>query len=818
MECTIDQLISELTLEEKLSMLAGVDMWHSQAIERLGIPALRVTDGPNGARGLGGRNVKSSASFPVGVAMGATWNIELIGRVGKALAEETRSKGAHILLGPTVNLHRSPLGGRNFESFSEDPYLSQCLAVSYISKMQEEGVGACVKHYLCNDQEYDRYNLSSEVDERTLREIYLLPFEGAVKEAKSWVVMSSYNKVNGTWLSEHDGLLLDVLKGEWQFDGLVISDWYGTYTSQVPTSGLDLEFPGPARWMGKEHVLNAIKDGVIDEAHINKKVRRLLLTLDRTGAFDNLVSEEQAIDNPEHRALIREVGQEAIVLLKNKDNLLPLDVPVGSTLAVIGANAQDITFQGGGSSQVTPHYVVSPLEAIKHRAKGQFSVEYAAGVDMKRNPPPLTAENLRTLDGKEGALLAEFYDNLDLSGEPQFVDYLNSTSFFLFGQIHDDFDPTHFSLRLSGEFKVENSGRYSLVFGMMGKAATLILDGEVAADLILPVSDGKVNPDPEPVLIRIDLELEAERYYSILIEYVTLAEITHRSVGMGLDWLDKPDLLGQSVDLAKRSDQVVIVAGLTNEWESEGSDRVDMRLPNRQNELIEKIAEVNDNVVVVLNLGSPVEMPWLDKVSGILQLWYLGQETGNAMADVLFGDVSPSGKLPTTFPRALKDNPTYINFPGENGRVNYGEGLFVGYRYYDKKEIAPLFPFGFGLSYTRFEYLSLSVPESAKCGDTVSVQCVVRNTGEFGGKEIVQLYVRDVDSSLVRPIKELKGFEKIQLLPGEEKTVEFTLGRRSFAFYDDQISDWVVEPGEFEILVGASSQDIRLVGKLFLEE
>lgn len=810
----IEKLIQELTLEEKISMLAGIDMWHSQAIERLEIPTLKVVDGPNGARGVGGRKGKTSASFPVGTAMGATWNVELIGRVGKALAEEARSKGAHILLGPTVNMHRSPLGGRNFESFSEDPYLAQRIAVSYINNLQKEGVGACIKHYLCNDQEYDRYYLSADVSERALREIYMLPFEGAVLEAKTWAVMSSYNRVNGTWASEHDWLLIDVLKNEWQFDGLVISDWYGTYSPRVPTSGLDMEMPGPARWMGKEHVLKAIEDGEINLEQIDDKVRRLLLAIQRTEAFDNRSLDEQAIDNPEHRKLIREVGQEAIVLLKNEGNQLPLKIPSGGTLAVIGANAKDAQFQGGGSSQVTPHYLVSPLEAIRERAGEKFVVEYEVGASLHRNPPPLPSDSLRSPDGKDGVLLAEYFDNLDFSGEPGYIDYLNSSSFFLFGHLADEFDPTHFSMRLSGEFTLGNGGKYTLLFSANGKSAKLTIDDEVIADLVQQNLEDETKI--ETLAHHRELNLEAGRKYKLQMEFVTLPDITHRDIRLGLEWLEAPDTVGPAVELAKRADQVVIVAGLTNEWEAEGSDRVNMRLPNRQNELIEKVSEVNTNVVVVLNLGSPVEMPWLDRVSGVLQMWYLGQESGNALADVLFGDVSPSGKLPTTFPKRLEDNPTFINFPGENGHVNYGEGLFVGYRYYDLKEIAPLFPFGYGLSYTSFVYRSLSMPNTAKIGEIITVKCEVQNLGEIPGKEVIQLYVRDVESSLVRPSKELKGFEKIELQPGESKSMEFHLNQRSFAFYDDLKAEWIVEPGDFEILIGSSSRDIHLKGFLKL--
>jgi beta-glucosidase len=816
MAISTDSLIEELTFEEKMSMLAGADMWHSVAVERLDIPALKVTDGPNGARGIGGVHGKASASFPVGAAMGATWNTALIARVGKALAEETRAKGAHILLGPTVNIHRSPVGGRNFESFTEDPYLMQRLAVSYINGLQDEGVGACVKHYLCNDQEFERHSLSSDVTERAMREIYLLPFEGAVKDARTWSVMSSYNRVNGTWVSEHDYLLLDLLKGEWQFDGLVISDWYGTYTSEVISSGLDLEMPGPARWMAKEHVLQAVEDGKIDVEQVDDKVRRLLLALQRTGAFDEPLQEEQAIDNPEHRKLIREVGQEAIVLLKNEDEILPLDVPSGGTLAVIGANAKHTQFQGGGSSEVTPHYVISPLEAIEERAAGKYVVEYALGAPLHKGPPSLAGEHLKSRDGREGVLLAEFFDNLDFSGKPSYVNYINSTWVGWFGLIAEDFDPTHFSLRISGSFSVPERGRYKFSYGLIGKSGKLQIDGELIADL--SQTNETLGSVPDYLTHNFEMELEAGREYSLQMEYVTIPDIQWRAMSLGVECLDGPDPVAEAVELAKRADKVVIVAGLNKDWEAEGNDRVDMRLPNRQDELIEKIAAANSNVVVVLNLGSPVEMPWLDKVSAVLHMWYLGQETGNALADILYGDVSPSGKLATTFPKRLEDNPSYINFPGENGHVNYGEGIFIGYRYYDHKDLEPLFPFGFGLSYTKFGYKSLSMPASGTVDEPVKVSCELENLGGMAGKEVVQLYVRDLESSLVRPPKELKAFKKVMLQPGETKTVEFELDRRSFAFYDDAKAEWVAEPGDFEILIGSSSRHIYLKGMLKLGE
>ena len=413
-------------------------------------------------------------------------------------------------------------------------------------------------------------------------------------------------------------------------------------------------------------------------------------------------------------------------------------------------------------------------------------------------------------------LLAEFFDNLDFSGEPSYVDYIDSTWVGWFGLIADDFDPTHFSLRISGSFSVPESGKYAFSYGLIGKSGKLQIGDTLVADL--KQTKEALGSVPDYLTYSFEMELEAGREYSLQMEYVTIPDIQWRAMSLGAEWLDGPDPVAEAVELAKRAEKVVIVAGLNKDWEAEGNDRVNMRLPNRQDELIEKVAAVNSNVVVVLNLGSPVEMPWLDKVSAVLHMWYLGQETGNALADILYGDTSPSGKLATTFPKRLEDNPSYINFPGENGHVNYGEGIFVGYRYYDHIDLDPLFPFGFGLSYTEFGYKSLSMPESAKQGETVRVSCEVENLGEMAGKEVVQLYVRDIESSLVRPPKELKAFKKVMLQPGETITVEFELNQRSLAFYDDAKAEWVAEPGDFEILIGSSSRHIYVKGMLKLGE
>ena len=754
MRQSVQEKVDALTLEEKVKLMAGADMWHSNSIERLDIPAFKMTDGPNGARGVGGLKGKKSASFPIGTAMGATWNTDLIGQVGTALAEETKAKGAHILLGPTVNIHRSPISGRNFECFSEDPYLTQKLAVAYITGLQAEGVGACVKHYVCNDQEYDRHNMSSDVSERALREIYFAPFEAAIKEAKSWSIMSAYNRVNGTWASEHPRLLDEVLKREWGFDGLVISDWYGTYSSNVIQTGLDLEMPGPARWTSEEKVLKAIELDPSIVEKIDDKVKRLLLLLERTDAINHPIQEEQEINNPDHIKLIHQVGQEAIVLLKNDNQTLPLEFAENGTLAVIGPSANVTQFQGGGSSQVSPHYMVSPLEAIQvYGAKNDILVEYVEG-------PPIYR--------------------------------------------------TKFSLRTSGEFTVPYSGNYKLSFAVVGKEGKFIINDETIA--ILSQAEIKEGSVSEYLFNTVEKEFIAGEIYRIQMDYVTLADIQWRAIRFGMEYLDGPDPVDEAGEIAKKVDKVVIIAGLTPEWEAEGFDRIDMLLPNRQNELIEKVSAVNKNVVVCLNVGSPVAMPWIHQVSAVLQTWYLGQETGNAIADILFGKANPSGKLPTSFPKKLEDNPSYINFPGENAHVNYGEGLYVGYRYYDKKQNKPLFPFGHGLSYTNFEYTDLVLPNGVTPGERVIITLQLENSGEISGKEVVQLYVRDIVSKLDRPLKELKAFEKIELAENEQTTVGFELDSRAFSYYDDSKNSWTLEPGEFEILIGSSSQDIRLSG------
>ncbi|HJR80461.1 MAG TPA: glycoside hydrolase family 3 C-terminal domain-containing protein [Anaerolineales bacterium] len=796
----IDELLEQMTFDEKVSMLAGADLWHSVGVPRFGIPQFKVTDGPNGARGAWGDMGAQSVATPVGIALGATWNPELIEKVGNVLADEVKAKGAHILLAPTVNIHRTPIAGRNFECFSEDPFLSGMIASAYIKGIQDKGAGACIKHFVANDQEYERHSMSSEVDERTLREIYLEPFRLAIRNAKPWAVMSAYNRVNGIYACENDHTLKDILKGEWGFEGIVMSDWFGTYDEDVPAGGLDLEMPGPGRWMAKEFVQKALDSGTLSMEALDDKVRRLLDVLEKAGLFENPeLQPERGEDKPEHRSVLREAAREAIVLLKNENDLLPLQKP--KSIAVIGPYARRAQILGGGSSSVSPHYSTSPFDGIQARAGDQVKVESATGCFIHKNLPSLAPETMFTSDERAG-LTVSLFDNTDLSGEPVYSEVTSRTQFGWFEDTVPNVNQEAFSLRLEGFFMPQQSGTHTFGLNAVG-LARLFIDEKLVIDHWAESEKGQQK--------MVELELTTNQGYPIRLEYSWKGNKRWRSVSLGHLPPHAPDLIAEAEDLAKRSDVVVLIASLTNEWESEGFDRVDMKLPGAQDELIERVAAANPNTVVVLNAGSAVEMPWIDKVPAVIQLWYDSQEQGNALSDVLFGDVNPSGKLPTTFPVRLQDNPAYINYPGENGKVRYGEGLFVGYRYYDKKELAPQFPFGHGLSYTTFEYSNLHLSEQqVRPVKGLDVSFDVTNTGKRAGKEVVQLYVRDLKCSVTRPEKELKAFAKIELAPGETKTVTLPLSQEAFWFFDTAQNGWITEPGEMEVLIGSSSREIRL--------
>lgn len=801
-----ESLLGQMTIEEKVSMLAGTDWWYTVPIERLGIPSLKMTDGPNGARGEGG---KSAVCFPAGISLASTWNTALIERVGQALAQEARSKGARVLLAPTVNIQRTPLGGRNFETFSEDPYLSARLAVAYIRGLQSQSVGASVKHYVCNDAEFERFSLSSEVRERALREIYLPPFRAAVREAGTWTVMAAYNNVNGTPASEHPYLLQEILRDEWGFDGVVMSDWFFSVKSTAASvnAGLDLEMPLP-QWRG-EQLLQAVERGEVAEATIDESVRRLLRLLDRVGLFEQPgIEQEQAIDLPEQRALVREAASEGIVLLKNGGQALPLQREQLTSIAVIGPNAKVAQIMGGGSARVNAHYAVTPFQGIRSAAGERVQIRYAPGCANHKLLPLFDVETLLAgSEGTEHGLLVEYYNSDHPAGEPVWREITRSTEMQWSSKMPGNVDASQFSVRATARFIPQEPGSYAQGLASVG-LSRLSIDGRDVIDNWTRQKRGDTYYGAGSTEVQAAEQFEAGRAYLLSLEFA--GGVPLAAVHLGCLQELPADAIERAAALAADSDVAIVCAGTSGEWESEGFDKVSLELPGQQDALIERVAAANSRTVVVLNTGSPVAMPWLDKVAAVVQAWFPGQECGNAIADVLFGDVNPSGRLAQTFPVRLEDTPAYLNFPGENGRVYYGEGLFVGYRYYDRKKIAPLFPFGFGLSYTTFEYSNLRLSNQEIGPDeTLQVSVDVTNAGGRAGKEVVQVYVRDIQARLQRPEQELKAFGKVLLAPGERKTVTLTLDRESLAYYDDRAREWIAEAGEFEARVGSSSRDIH---------
>ena len=786
---SIDRLIAEMTLEEKVAMLGGSDDWHAGGVERLGIPTLKMTDGSAGVRGARFTGQPRSASFPCGTAIGATWDVDIALRVGEALGEETTLKGAQVLLAPTVNTHRTPLAGRNSECFSEDPHLSSRLAVASINGIQSQRVAACVKHFVANDQEFERTTISAEVDERTLREIYLPPFEAAITEAGAWSIMTSYNRLNGTYTSEHQWLLTTVLRDEWGFDGFVVSDWGGTHsTAAAANAGLDCEMPGPPAWRGSK-LVDAVKAGDVAEETIDAAVRRMLVARDRTGILtpDWTRPEEGEHDKPEHRALVREAATNAIVLLRN-EGVLPLDPASLRKVAVIGPNAAVARIGAGGSPEVRNHPAQSPLAAITERLGDLVEVVYELGCDIDRDIPrlaiPMSCELFRG-ETFEGTAVGR--DSSDSGG-----------FFWQRGQAPGLSDQEPMSARVTGAFVAETSGPHDFSLLSWGRARL-----SIGGDRSIDWGTGRRTKL---------VELTAGEPVELVAEYTAANAVGGFVIGMRKPLPD--DLVARAAAAAQAADVAIVIAGSNREHESETFDRETMDLPGRQNELIAEVVAANPNTIVLVNAGSPVSMPWDDAVAAVAQCWYLGQETGPAMAAFLCGDVDASGRLPTTIPRRHEDTPAFTNYPGENGVVRYGEGLFVGYRWYDHREIEPRYPFGYGLSYATYDYGAVTVERS---GDEVVVTVPVTNTSERDGREVVQVYVSDLESRLTRPPQELKGFVKVDVPAGATVAATVRLGRGAFRYFDGANGGWIVEPGEFELRVGRSSRDIRCTATITYE-
>jgi beta-glucosidase len=804
----INELLSQMTMPEKISLLAGKDVWNTVPIGRLGIPSITMTDGPHGVRAPdeSGRKVGPTTCFPTGVSMAASWNAALVTKVGEALAEETRGMDCDILLGPCVNIVRDPRGGRNFEAYSEDPYLAGKTAVAFINGVQSRNVGTSLKHYAVNNYEIERGRASSNVDERTLREIYLAQFEMAVKEAQPWTVMCSYNRINGVYASQNDYLLNKILKEEWGFEGLVVSDWGANHTIFASVNGgLDLEMPGPTKYYGRL-LGEAVHNWQIDEAKVNEAVRRVLRIILKSGRMDKTMS-KGAVNTLAHQTLARQLAEDAITLLKNEGNVLPIDLKKIKTIAVIGPNAAESVIEGGGSSHVDPPYRVSPLEALKARLGKKVTIEYEQGCDNFNEAPAIPLNWLTDADGNPGMKM-ELFRNEDFSGKPERTKNNMRPEIWTWAGPVDKPGTDHYATLWNSTMVVPAGGVYTFQISHSAHIC-VYLDGQVFIDSKAPNS---ATLDNSTASLTVEKKLVAGKKYALRIEHIkyTGQEAMFFRLTAAAQVKGEDPRKTKAIKLAKKADLVLFFAGMPEGYESEGQDRSNIEIPGGQNDLIAEVAKANPRTVVILNAGAPVSMPWLDEIAGLVEAYYPGQENGNAVANVLIGKVNPSGKLPITIPKRLEDNPAFINsaYPGSR-EVNYGEGIFVGYRFYDKKAIEPLFPFGFGLSYTTFTYSKVKTPKKVKVGQPLEVSVNVTNTGKVAGKEIVQLYVADKIASLPRPPKELKGFAKIELQPGESQVVTFTLDQRSLSFYDPYKKQWVAEPGEFELLIGASSRDIR---------
>ena len=800
----IESLISELTLEEKVSILSGSTAWHTTGVPRLNIPRVKMTDGPIGARGDSVSGA-TSACFPSASCLSSSWDKENVEDVARAIGVEAKSKDADVLLGPTINLHRHPLGGRHFECYSEDPILTGELASSYVKGVQSVGVSACLKHFIGNDTEYQRHFVSSNIDERTLRELYLLPFEMGVK-AGSLSVMSAYNQLNNIYCSSHADILNKILKDEWNFPGYVVSDWGAAQdTIGNANGGLDCEMPGPARSWG-ENLVKAVNDGKVLEEVVDDKVRRILRVAEFTGRLDKPEEKPEESNNlKEDQALIRKAGSEGMVLLKNT-HVLPLQKEKIKKLAVIGPNALKGQYLGGGSASLNPHYVVHPLEGIKAALDENVEVTYAKGCHTHKFLPAIPDSLFTENEG----FSVDFYDGQEFKGSPIETKILKGNKFWAMGGFGLDIvaqsKRPSLSVRFSGTLKPEFSGEFDFEIFSIGPSR-LLVDDEVLIDNWTSQDPGETFFAMGSAPKRGKIEFKEGQTYSLVIEYKW--EGRFPAVQIGMQAPDQHDLMEEATSLAKEADAVILIVGTNSDWETEGNDRVSLDLPSNQDELIEKVCNLNKNTIVVLNTGSPCEMPWVDKANSILQCWFPGQEFGNSLSDILFGEVNPSGKLPTTFPKNLSDTPAYSTYPGKDLQMDYEEGLFIGYRWYDREEIEPLFAFGHGLSYTTFDYSNLRAVPPKGTSSVAAFELDITNSGDVFGKEIVQGYVKVSESKIDRPIKELKKFEKVSLEPGESKKITFELTERDLSFWSETNQSWQVEPAEYIFEVGASAIDIR---------
>lgn len=833
------QVLAQLTLEEKAAITAGSGFFHMTGVERLGIPNWLTTDGPNGARGssfLGSGNSKSTA-IPTGSALGATWDPELVEALGVMLGDETRTKACRVLLAPTVNLHRAPLAGRNFECFSEDPLLSGMLAAAYVRGVQSRGVVTTVKHFVGNECETDRWTSNSVIDERALRELYLVPFEYAVRDGGTLGVMTSYNRVNGAYCTEQRSLLTDLLRDEWGFDGFITTDWMsGADTVLSAEAGLTVEMPAGNRAFGTA-LAAAVREGRVEETTLDLLAGRMLSVFESIGAWDDEPAVERSIDRPEHRALARRAASGSMVLLRNAPAgdapVLPLAVGALRSIAVIGPNAGRAQIMGGGSSNLRPFHRTSPLDALRARLGDTVEITYAEGCNIDKAPPLISGSEAVAPNGEPGFLL-ELFDDTTFDGEPVGT-ATRDTSRVLFGdEVLPGIRLRRFALRATADYTPTVTGEHSFELTQVSPTRVLV-DGVVVADGITerpPPSSAffGFGASVPPAMVR----LEAGSTHRVVIEFVVEHVMMFGGADLRVRAPFPSDAMAMAVEAAAAADVAVVVVGTNDDWETEGEDRTTLSLPGAQDQLVAAVVAANPRTVVVVNTGAPVAMPWADDVPAIVQSWLGGQEMADALVDVLVGDTDPGGRLPTTFPLRVEHTPSYGNFPGDNGEVVYAEGLLVGYRWYDSRHLPVLFPFGHGGSYTTFDVgAPVLRTASVGAGDTVGVEVTVTNTGSRQGSHVVQCYVRPHDARVFRPDKELKAFRKVTLDPGASTTVAFALDRRAFAYWDPAQPEWpdlrsrqaltlpqlqgedrrtepgwVVEPGRYDIVIGNSAADI----------
>jgi len=805
-ELRVDELLEQLTLEEKCGFLAGRDAWHLSGCARLGIPSLRVADCGHGVTIVGESAVEATC-FPTGIGMGATWNAELIERVGEVLGKESRAAGVSVLLAPMVNLHRLPVGGRNFETFSEDPFLSGVLGAAQTRGIQKSGTGACLKAMTAYNQQAGQMGGSANMDERTLRELYLSAFEQVVREADPCAIMTSYNKINGEDTADSKHLLREIVKDEWKYKGMVMSDWGGVHSSNVLDAGLDLEMPGPPNHLTLDAVRRKMESEELSETDLNDKVRRVLRVILSIEPPEDEMDPEALISLPEHQNIAREVAEESITLLKNKGDFLPLDASQIKRLALIGPNASTIRLGGGGSASVLPPHRVSARKGLEKYLAGNVELLVEEGCGLSGDCDPIAgvfghfAPDGRRLTG----LHLSFFKGTGLQGTPIHQGVSGLTDFsWGWASPAPGVPRADYSLQLVGYLIPSATGRYPMELNARHGGVKLFLDDQLVAGTWKPEAGGNFEGRYTVQTHTWEHDFEQGKPVRIRLEYRKLGA----NGGLRLAWKEpgRPSAIARAVGAAEQADAVVLCCGLSNQFEGGNCDRADFNLPGRQNELIQKICVANPNTVLVLNNGTPVAMPWLPQVAALLEAWYPGQEGGHALARILFGEINPSGRLPDTIPEQWDDVPAMENYPGEDGIVEYKEGLMVGYRHDAVGTITPRFPFGFGLSYTAFEYLNLRLSKREMAADeNFSIEVDVVNIGERAGKETVQLYLSLPGTD--GPLRELKAFEKVEIEPGETRTVHWELTHRELRQFHLKQAAWVVEAGTYTVQIGPHSQE-----------